>query len=260
MTSSPKQPRKDDAVLGGQAPIVGGFVLGGVDGVLQRFQSPVAEHRIAALPEALNQGQRGLDLVIRALEDESPQVQQAAYQLLQNRSEPKAKRAADTFYGTLHYSRLRNFLMVQDWEAADWETRSALSRAAGCDSPEAFKPNFIAAVPSRDFLMINRLWMRYSRGRFGFSVQKVVWEQCYNTFWEKTEIWRVFANRVGWRSTPLMGEGRWKRYGEITFGTHAPVGHLPFLGDNFGIFTVEAFANHLTTCLHWERQQNSSIQ
>lgn len=92
MPDQQNQPRKDDAVLGGQSPPPSqSVVLGGIDGVKRRLSSPVIEARVAALKDALNYGDAGLDLVIQALQEESRQVQRSAYRLLRKREEPQVK-------------------------------------------------------------------------------------------------------------------------------------------------------------------------
>ncbi|HBL59949.1 MAG TPA: Sulphatase-modifying factor protein [Cyanobacteria bacterium UBA8803] len=86
------QPRKDDAVLGGQAPVpITGVVLGGLPGVTRRLAGVTVEGRIAALSEALKYGEAGLELVLKALEDESWQVQYAAFCLLQKQKSLQVK-------------------------------------------------------------------------------------------------------------------------------------------------------------------------
>ena len=81
------QPRKYDVVLGGKAPPpLTGVVLGGIAGVKQRLQSKVVQHRIAALTEAVNYQDAGLELVIQALDDESQQVRDTACFQLQGKS------------------------------------------------------------------------------------------------------------------------------------------------------------------------------
>lgn len=94
MPDNQNQARKDDAVLGGQSPPpFQGIVLGGIEGVKRRLSSPVIEVRIAALADALNYADAGLDLVIQALKDKSKQVQRSAYQLLRQRVEDKVRQA-----------------------------------------------------------------------------------------------------------------------------------------------------------------------
>ncbi len=92
------QPGDTDAVLGhGTSSANGAIVLGGLEGVQQRLNSPIVAQRIAALREAQKYGRSGLDLTIQALQDGSPQVQKAAYFLLQGRREARVKRALATY-------------------------------------------------------------------------------------------------------------------------------------------------------------------
>ncbi|MBD2389446.1 SUMF1/EgtB/PvdO family nonheme iron enzyme [Aphanizomenon flos-aquae NRERC-008] len=88
----PQQPREYDAVLGGNSPsLEGAAVLGGIEGVKLRLQNPDAQLRIAALEQAVNYGEQGLDLVIEGLNDESWDIQNAAYLILNKRTEPRIK-------------------------------------------------------------------------------------------------------------------------------------------------------------------------
>ena len=90
--NNPQQPREYDAVLGGNSlSIEGAAVLGGIEGVKLRLQNPDAKVRIAALEQALNYGEQGLDLVIAGLKDESWDIQNAAYLILSDRTEPRIK-------------------------------------------------------------------------------------------------------------------------------------------------------------------------
>lgn len=90
--NNPQQPREYDAVLGGNSPsLEGAAVLGGIEGVKLRLQNPDAKVRIAALEQALNYGEQGLDLIIAGLKDESWDIQNAAYLILNKRTEPRIK-------------------------------------------------------------------------------------------------------------------------------------------------------------------------
>ena len=94
MNNNPNQPREFDAVLGGEAPPpVSGVVLGGIEGVKSRLKSSVIEVKVAALSDALNYGDMGLDLVINTLTDSSEQVQRFAAKLLKQRGGDKEKQA-----------------------------------------------------------------------------------------------------------------------------------------------------------------------
>ncbi|RCJ29281.1 hypothetical protein A6769_35770 [Nostoc punctiforme NIES-2108] len=63
------------------------LVLGGLEGVRSRLRSSVVEVQVAALSEALNYGEVGLETVIQSLKDQSGQVRLSAYKILQSRTE-----------------------------------------------------------------------------------------------------------------------------------------------------------------------------
>ena len=92
MTENIEGPRDYDAVLGGINIIPAtGVVLGGIAGVKRRFASTVAEHRCAAVKEAEKYGKAGLEIAIKALEDEAELVQKTAYLQLRERKEPEVR-------------------------------------------------------------------------------------------------------------------------------------------------------------------------
>lgn len=110
MNNNDNQPREFDVVLGGEAPPpVSGVVLGGIEGVKSRLKSSVAEVKVAALSEALNYGDMGLDLVINTLTDSSEQVQRFAAKLLKQRGGDKGKQAL------LNFDPYLAFTMMTDW-------------------------------------------------------------------------------------------------------------------------------------------------
>ncbi len=249
MTQNSNHPQRDDAVLGGDAALpTSAVILGGLEGVRRRLVSPTTEQRSQALTEALQHGQRGLNLVIRALNDKSEQVRETAYSLLQDRPEPKVMRALEQFQTRTHYSYLQSLLAGHKWQMADQETRIAMLKLYRLSVTSPLRADQIEEFPCIHLRTIDQLWMQHSRGRFGFSVQRAIWQKYYDVYWDKAEVWRMFANRVGWRVDNLFVSNHWKRYSEITFSLSAPAGHLPFLGDQFGIFTVEAFVNRLASC------------
>ena len=114
MAENPYQPREYDAVLGGHnlAP-AGSLVLGGIEGVKNRLSSAIEEQRIAALQDAIKYGEAGLDLVIQALQDESEQVEKAAYRLLRERVEPRVKQILQGY----NPWRLFEYLPIFNWHS-----------------------------------------------------------------------------------------------------------------------------------------------
>jgi hypothetical protein len=245
------RPQQSDAVLGGQInPPTGGFVLGGLDGVRRRLQTDTIEFRIAALREAMQHGQRGLDLVIRALRDESEQVQWAAYDILRSQPEPRVRLALELFSASrVNYTPLKILLEQKQWRGADRITKDLMLRASGI-TPQRhlmyqLKAHHIKEFPCEDLTIVDRLWLKYSNGRFGFSVQQPIWQKCDASRWDKGEAWCLFGDRVGWRTYDILRSLRWRRFDELDFTLNAPPGHLPWL---FGIFTIEAICDRFTAC------------
>lgn len=102
MNHNSNQPKAYDVVLGGQSLTpMNSAVLGGLPGVKRRLDSsrnsPHIEQRINALKEALNYGEKGLSLVIEALNDKSWRVQRTAYSLLENNQESIAIEALQEY-------------------------------------------------------------------------------------------------------------------------------------------------------------------
>ena len=79
-----QQPRPDDAVLGGQsqAPL-DAAVLGGIQGVRQRYTHGNEQDKIIALRQAINYNLEGIELIITALSNTSLKIQLVACQMLQ---------------------------------------------------------------------------------------------------------------------------------------------------------------------------------
>jgi COMPASS component SWD3 len=114
MVENLNQPREYDAVLGGQAKTpANAAVLGGIEGIKRRLASAVEEHRIAALKDAPKYGEAGLDLVIQALQNESRQVESAAYRLLRERAEPRVKQILQEYNPWRLFERLYTFAGIQ---------------------------------------------------------------------------------------------------------------------------------------------------
>ena len=77
--------------------------------------------------------------------------------------------------------------------------------------------------PCRDLRTIDLLWVKHSNGKFGFSVQKEIYQSLGGTRQYNSKILEGFGDNVGWRQ-----EGNWLRYDDLTFSldTHY-MGHLP---------------------------------
>lgn len=126
----------------------------------------------------------------------------------------------------IDYTKLRDLLKAGNWKEADKETYEVMIKAVGKKSGEWFTDNELLNFPCQDLRTIDQLWVKYSEGRFGFSVQKEI----YLSVGGKADgeyhrdAWEKFGNKVGWREN----EG-WIDYSQVKFSTSAVDGHLPFL-------------------------------
>ena len=89
MSENPRQPRPDDAVLGGQSQVpIYGAVLGGIEGVRLRLETGNLEDKKAALQDALKYGDKGIEFLFGVLEQEaSEELQWFTYGVLKKLTE-----------------------------------------------------------------------------------------------------------------------------------------------------------------------------
>ncbi len=121
------------------------------------------------------------------------------------------------------YTRLRDLLAEGKLKEADEETLTVMLKATRREKEGFLDVESIETFPCTDLRTIDGLWVKYSDGRFGFSVQKRIWESVGGKPGEyDEEIYRKLANRVGWRV-----KEEWLNYSDLTFFLNAPPGHLP---------------------------------
>jgi hypothetical protein len=234
----PNQPGPYDAVLGGAPPALRyDAVLGGLDGVRQQLRAPDATVRAAALPKALTYGEAGLDLVIEVLRDDLQGLSWEAYEVLRQRPEAKAKDAVARYEPLrsergIDYTHLRDLLKAGQWREADRETYDVMIRAVGKESGDWLYRDELLNFPCTDLRTIDRLWVKYSQGQFGFSVQKRIYVACGAKLDGKhpgDTIWREFGNRVGWRKGGSFGlDLKWVYYKDLKANpSFSPAGEFP---------------------------------
>lgn len=126
------------------------------------------------------------------------------------------------------YQPLENYLKNGKWREADEETFKVMLKVANQEEQGWLDEESMENFPCEDLRTINQLWVKYSEGKFGFSVQKEIYlslggdTRSYNQ-----EVFGKFFDRVGWKEG-----GDWVSYGDYTFNLNAPYGHLPqLLGD-----------------------------
>ena len=123
----------------------------------------------------------------------------------------------------MDYTRLRDLLAGGKWKEADEETARVMLAVAKREEEKWFRDKHIKNFPCQDLRTIDQLWLKYSNGRFGFSVQKRIYQGLDATGKHKLEIWEAFGDAVGWRK-----DGEWLVfYKDISFDITAPEAHLP---------------------------------
>jgi hypothetical protein len=124
----------------------------------------------------------------------------------------------------IDYTRLRDLLEAGDWKEADHETYRVMIQAVGKQAGDWFTRDELLNFPCVDLKIVDRLWVKYSNGKFGFSVQKEIYLKCGGILdgqYHK-EAFEKFGDRVGWRTN-----GEWVF--DVAHSTSSPLGHLPFV-------------------------------
>jgi len=111
------------------------------------------------------------------------------------------------------YRKLDAFLSQGQWQDADLETREVMLQVIG--RVDYLPGPAIDTFDCEALQAIDQLWVHYSGGRFGFSVQ-VKLLQAVEANWDR------FGDRVGWRINQIWQPGDNRRY-----SLQAPEGHLP---------------------------------
>jgi hypothetical protein len=148
----------------------------------------------------------------------------------------------DNSSAVIDYTELDDLLASHQWEEADHKTFSLICEILDAniyrDSQQhqylgsgrsitwkesiVFKTN-VVDFPCKDLKTIDRLWMKYSSGQFGFSSQKELWTSiCSSNDLSENEIYLMFAAKLGWLNRETMSFLQ-----KPDYSLTAPKGHLP---------------------------------
>jgi hypothetical protein len=130
------------------------------------------------------------------------------------------------------YEKLEEYLKAKEWEKADRETDKLMLSAVGKESGQWLAEDDLRKFPCDELLAIDCLWVKYSDGLYGFSVQKDIYVECGGVLdfsLPNDETWNEFCDRTAWQS-----EGEMVDYPQPFFENnfmctkgHLPRGHLP---------------------------------
>ncbi|ARV63338.1 serine/threonine protein kinase [Nostocales cyanobacterium HT-58-2] len=214
-------------------------------------------------PKAINPGvsDKVNQAILKGMElkpENRPQSMQEWLALLHTEFAPTPVNLSPPISGvSVDYSKLDGLLAAGKWKQADEETKAILLKVSSRETKGYLNNEAILKFPCQDLLTINQLWVKYSNGRFGFSVQKHIWQSVGGKPGEfNGEHWIRFGERVGWRSTRhhqiLLASWttrEWSYYSQIKFTLDAPEGHLPRIWDEWrGGLEVSAIALRFVSC------------
>ena len=198
---------------------------------LERRKREEAERRVekleADLQKELREAQkrakeeRAVELQ-RQLEEEKRQREEAERrerELEAERQRQKKNEVSLVSAKGVDYRKLRDLLKAKKWQEADEETRTVISKAASRESEGWLRGSDAENFSCQDLGTIDKLWVKYSNGKFGFSVQKQIYLSLGGTKEYNRDVWKKLGDKVGWRKG-----GQWLSYSELTFIKHY-VGH-----------------------------------
>eukprot|EP00525_Craspedostauros_australis_P000922 CAMPEP_0198117110 /NCGR_PEP_ID=MMETSP1442-20131203/16478_1 /TAXON_ID= /ORGANISM="Craspedostauros australis, Strain CCMP3328" /LENGTH=211 /DNA_ID=CAMNT_0043775081 /DNA_START=11 /DNA_END=646 /DNA_ORIENTATION=- len=125
----------------------------------------------------------------------------------------------------MDYVPLATMLATGQLKEADQFTRDALIEISGAKAKGRDFVYFtdVKNIPNTDFATIERLWQKFSKGKFGYSVQKRKMRQSKDDF-------EVFCRKIGWTTQDgdVERKKRWFGASEFVYDVKkAKEGHLP---------------------------------
>ncbi|AVH64190.1 GUN4 domain-containing protein [Nostoc sp. 'Peltigera membranacea cyanobiont' N6] len=140
------------------------------------------------------------------------------------------------------YSNLNKLLAENKWKEADIETAKLMCLAVtnhdkrlniivkDARAYTELNNERIVKIPAIDLNTIDKLWLNCSKGKFGFSVQKEIYQNLGGTKEFNGEIRDKFGVSVGWRTRNNNGNYFWRNSDDCHYYIDIDIalrGHLP---------------------------------
>jgi hypothetical protein len=222
-----------------------------IDELSAKLISGTEQVKLQAISELTNYGEAGSKQLIglllqrRSEQTEISCIDGKAYQSLLQLDNPQVMQILQANFPNgvfavqseagIDYEPLQKLLAAQDFEAADRLTSKKMCEATGIEATKRGWLYYtdVARIPVTDLKTIDNLWLIYSEGKFGFSVQRKIWLGLGKN-WEK--LWL----QIGWKQN-----GKFTRYpNEFTWSITAPKGHLPLSNQIRGNKAIAAIFSH----------------
>jgi hypothetical protein len=128
------------------------------------------------------------------------------------------------------YRKLRDLLKVGNWHDADQETLNVIRSIAGNTKSVWLDDEVVSQLPCEDLTTIDQLWVKASGGRFGFSVQRQIWEEYGAITSARIDDWEEFCGAL----FACCIRGEWSiRHRADGDPAESSVGSLPYLADEY---------------------------
>jgi hypothetical protein len=202
--------------------------------------------QLQAIPELIRCGDAGVEQLVDFLRNrqanhiEINYIDGKAYQALIAAPSSKAIALLQTHYPNgllpqksefgVDFEPLQTALAKQDFQTADRVTSEKMRELAGSAAVARGWLYFtdVNLISDSDLKALNNLWLVYSEGKFGFSVQRKIWLSVGKN-WEK--LWL----QIGWKK-----DGSFTRFPDgFTWSLAAPKGHLPLSNQIRGNKTMQ---------------------
>ncbi|MGK7904763.1 MAG: GUN4 N-terminal ARM-like repeat domain-containing protein [Hormoscilla sp.] len=221
-----------------------------LDRLETQLKSGSVKNQLQAISQLADASAAGTRLLMAFLRDRLADSQPTpidgkVYQTLLAASDPQVQEFLQADFPTgvvqlrsdreIDYTQLQQLLAKLDWQAADRLSNQKLCELAGPGAVQRKWLYFteVQKFPIADLQTINSLWLVYSEGKFGFSVQRELWLSVGKN-WDK--LWP----KIGWKSG-----NNWTRYPtEFTWNISAPKGHLPLSNQLRGVRVMESLLSH----------------
>lgn len=167
--------------------------------VINKMTAPDLEHRYQNAPEAIK------DLELCLLRQDT-KVDDGYFFAMPSKQD---------------FSALEQLLAASNLKAADSETWRLMCASVNMPKNSKLSEADIRRIPCNDFLNIDRLWAKYSAGKFGFSIKCDIYDA-------EGKDYKSFCDRIGYR---LKRGGRfiWLDTSSVNYTPEAPKGHLPWV-------------------------------
>ncbi|MGF1457857.1 MAG: GUN4 domain-containing protein [Leptolyngbyaceae cyanobacterium] len=174
--------------------------------------------------------QNPTSLIEEAIRQGATNLAYACWQETQYSLPPELEAKLQTQVQTSRYAKLEALMQQGKWREADEETYRLMITTVGKEEGQRFDSEDLETFPCENLKVVDSLWVKYSDGKFGFSVQKQIWQKCNRPVSGRGKDWVPFLIKVGW-SYP---DGRQKEYELLAADPElSPSGEFP----NFMVFS-----------------------